>query len=414
LGLGGRLLLLATSSVILRRKAVSFTMSKSPQIFVVGNEAADVDSLVSAYAMAQLLNSSVSAVALAQIPREEFRLRGDAVAAFREAGSKVLPDGSPMAMTFWDEVDWTEVDQIETRSLVLVDHNKMTDQVAAHFKPHQVRQVLDHHAGGIAYPDASNMIDESLGSCCSLVVEEFAKAAEAKLNKELGTLLASAILLDCRNFDPDAKKGTTRDVEALGHLKSTLGVPVKDDKSWYKELMEARKDVSHLSVRDLMLLDTKVVSLRGLRVAVCSIFGTAREVISMAGSPIEVAKIAKVLAKDRGYDAVILLFSKDKSMGKRRALAFIPMGDSSESTESVTLPSKILCADIAKQMCETPGNLPETLRENPLYQTQGLVENGFEMQLLKELQPLDVYTLRGEVSRKTVLPFATMVAELVP
>ena len=52
-----------------------------------------------------------------------------------------------MAMTFWDEVDWTEVDQIETRSLVLVDHNKMTDQLAAHFKPHQVRQVLDHHAG---------------------------------------------------------------------------------------------------------------------------------------------------------------------------------------------------------------------------------------------------------------------------
>lgn len=47
------------------------------QVFIVGNEAADVDSLVSAYAMAQLLNSSeVQAIALAQIPREEFHLRG--------------------------------------------------------------------------------------------------------------------------------------------------------------------------------------------------------------------------------------------------------------------------------------------------------------------------------------------------
>ena len=35
----------------------------------------------------------------------------------------------------------------------------------------------------------------------------------------------------------------------------------------YKELMHARKDVSHLSVRDLMLLDTKVVCLRGLNAA---------------------------------------------------------------------------------------------------------------------------------------------------
>ena len=31
--------------------------------------------------------------------------------------------------------------------------------------------------------------------------------------------------------------------------------------------MEARKDVSHLSVRELMLLDTKVVTLRGMKVA---------------------------------------------------------------------------------------------------------------------------------------------------
>ena len=54
--------------------------SLGPQVFVVGNEAADVDSLVSAYAMAQLLNSSeMQAIALAQIPREEFRLRGASV-----------------------------------------------------------------------------------------------------------------------------------------------------------------------------------------------------------------------------------------------------------------------------------------------------------------------------------------------
>ena len=28
---------------------------------------------------------------------------------------------------------------------------------------------MDHHAGGIQYPDARNDIDEGLGSCCSLV-----------------------------------------------------------------------------------------------------------------------------------------------------------------------------------------------------------------------------------------------------
>jgi hypothetical protein len=106
----------------------------------------------------------------------------------------------------------------------------------------------------------------------------------------------------------------------------------------------------------------------------------------------------------RGYDVVILLFNKDKSMGKRRALAFIPL-DSADASAAA------LCSDIVQQMFGTPGNLPEELRENPLYQTQGLVKDGFQMEELKELQPLNVYSLKGDVSRKTVLPFATMVAK---
>ena len=45
------------------------------------------------YVMAQLLESpDVQGIALAQIPREEFRLRGDALALFKEAGSKVLAE----------------------------------------------------------------------------------------------------------------------------------------------------------------------------------------------------------------------------------------------------------------------------------------------------------------------------------
>ena len=353
--------------------------------------------------MAQFLESSeVQAIALAQIPREEFRLRGDAVALFRVAGSKTLEDGSPVGMRFWDEVNWEEVGKFESRELVLVDHNKMTDQVAQHFEG-RVTRVLDHHAGGIAYPKALNIIDESLGSACSLVVEQFVQSDPPKLTKEVGTLLAGAILLDCRNFDADAKKGTSRDQAALKHLESVdvPPVPSKDATRWYKDLMEARKDVSHLTVRDLMLLDTKVVTLRGMRVAVASMFGTITEVSSRAGTSAEVAEVAKALAKDRGYHAMILLFSKDKAMGKRRALAFVPMDS----------PSSKLCGDIAKQMFGTPGNLPEDLRENPLYQTQGLTETGFQLEQIKDLAPLDVYSLKGDVSRKTVLPFATMVAK---
>ena len=63
--------------------------------------------------------------------------------------------------------------------------------------------------------------------------------------------MAQAILLDCRNFDKDAKKGTARDVAALKHLKTSLDVPPKKEGPWYKELMEARKDPWLLEVKML-------------------------------------------------------------------------------------------------------------------------------------------------------------------
>lgn len=42
-------------------------------------------------------------------------------------------------------------------------------------------------SGGIAYPDASNVIDESLGSCCSLVVERFAAVSAPRREENLVT-----------------------------------------------------------------------------------------------------------------------------------------------------------------------------------------------------------------------------------
>ncbi|CAE7546222.1 Prune1 [Symbiodinium pilosum] len=349
--------------------------------------------------MARLLDSpDVQGVALAQIPREEFRLRGDALKLFKEAQSPVLTDGSPAGLRFWDEVDWPFVDTLADRTLVLTDHNKMTSQVAGHFEG-KVEWVLDHHAGGIQYPDARNDIDEGLGSCCSLVTEQFLQRGSEKLSRELGTLLAGAILLDCRNFDEKEKKGTDRDRAALDALQGMI--PDRGNIAWYKELMRARKDVSHLSIRELMLLDMKVVSLRGLNVAFASIFGTITEICAKAGRPSGVVEAGQALARDRGYQAVILLFSKDKALGKK-ALAFIPLDKCAEAED--------LCSVIVKQMLGSPGSLPAELRQNPLYETQGLLETGFQLQLLEELTPLRVYSIKAEVSRKTVLPMATYAA----
>jgi len=345
--------------------------------------------------MAQLLDSDqVQGVALAQIPREEFRLRGDALALFRRAGSPLAADGSPARLVFWDEVDWEAVQSLQGRSLVLTDHNKMAAKVAQHFDG-RVARVLDHHANTQSYPDAEVIIDEALGSACTLVAEQFFGAGRP-ISADVGLLLAGVIILDTRNFDPKQGKGTPRDRATLDKLLEF--VPPAGCDGWYDELMEARTDVSHLSVRELLLLDLKVANASdGSYIAFCSVFGTIADVCGKAGGPASLIGEAEAFADSRGYQAVVALFSKDATGDK--AIAFVP-GRASKRGPGV-------CEAIAEHLSQAaPGNFAEAFRENPLFASQGILAEGFGFTRKEDLHPLMAFTLRGVVSRKTLLPYA--------
>jgi len=374
------------------------------QVFVVGNEAADVDSLVSAYAMAELLDGSeIQGVALAQIPREEFRLRGDALALFLEAGIELAADGTPVRLCFWDEVCRDTLSSLPSRSVVLTDHNKMTAQAAEIFEG-RVEQILDHHAKTNSHPEARTEIAEDLGSACTLVVEQFV-AANMPISRQLGTLLAGVILLDTRNFDPDEGKGTPRDKAALERISEHI--PPKGATAWYTALMEARLDCSHLSVRELALVDNKVATAKsdGSSVAFSSIPATLAETVERAGGPAALVNEIQALAAKRQNIATVLLFKKDKATG-RKAVAFIPQ-------EVADGRGACICKALAGQLsAAAPGTFPEEFANNPLFATQGLLENGFQMQAEEDMLPLMAFSVRGTISRKTLLPYAMAASAL--
>lgn len=371
------------------------------QVFVIGNEAADADSLVSAYAMAQLVDSDeAQGVALVQIPREEFCLRGDALALFRYGGGPLAADGSPARLVFWDEVDWDAVHSLQDRSLVLTDHNKMTEEVARYFEG-RVGRVLDHHADTGSYPQAEVIIDEALGSACTLVAEEF--WAEGKeMPAEVGKLLAGVIVLDTRNFDPKAAKGTSRDRRALDGLSAFI--PPHGCDRWYAELMEARKDVSHLSVRELLLLDLKTATAGdGGLVAFASVSGAVRDVCARAGGPASLLGEAEALARSRGYAALAILFGKDSAGSK--AVVFVP-GCSGQRGAG-------MCESMAGHLARAgPDTVGEAFRGNPLFASQGILEEGFGLAPWDSLEPLRAFALRGPISRKTLLPYAMSASAL--
>merc|ERR1712232_896852 len=90
----------------------------------------------------------------------------------------------------------------------------------------------------------------------------------------------------------------------------------------------------------------------------------------------------------------------------RRALALVAL-----DPEGI---GAAICKSIAERLAGTPGNITEPFTSNPLFRTQGLLETGFELQAadvyagqnLADCRPgIAIFTLKGMVSRKTLMPF---------
>lgn len=120
---------------------------------VIGNEAADLDSMASAVAYAYFLKSKGLAenpVPVINIPLNDFKLRTEAVFLFNEAGI------DPENLISVDDVDLDALFESGNLNLILTDHNK----IGAHQEKYKdaVIEILDHHADDGDYPDGIKKI----------------------------------------------------------------------------------------------------------------------------------------------------------------------------------------------------------------------------------------------------------------
>ena len=141
---------------------------------VMGNEAADLDSMACAvsyaYAASRDASSrdggvdSVAFVAVIAVPREDFALRTDAAWLFRDAGVDVA------ALVFADEVDPLALrDAGRLKGVTLVDHNRAA--AAYESVVHLVGAIVDHHEDEGKYPSTASTTIATVGSCATLVTE---------------------------------------------------------------------------------------------------------------------------------------------------------------------------------------------------------------------------------------------------
>ncbi|NXC92066.1 PRUN1 Exopolyphosphatase, partial [Cercotrichas coryphoeus] len=211
---------------------------------VMGNEACDLDSTVSALALAYFLAQSSPApraavVPVLNIPRADFALRTETAFLLRDRG---VPAAS---LVFRDEIDLRALHHAGLLSLTLVDHHVLPGADAA--LEEAVVEVLDHRPLERDRAPPCQVTVEPVGSCATLVTERILQGPPGVLDRTTAALLHGTILLDCINLSPAAGKVTPRDVACVALLEERFPeLPARD--AVFGALQAAKFDVTGVCV----------------------------------------------------------------------------------------------------------------------------------------------------------------------
>jgi len=247
-------------------------------LLVLGNEAADLDSIVCAitHAFGAHVLQGRPAVPLINIPRAELSLRPEVRWLLDDLR---LPTA---ALTFTDDVDLSALEARPNAGVVLVDHNLLCP--SQEHLGGLVRGVIDHHADEGRYVDqcADCRVIRPVGSAATLVAERLlaAPAFQPHLTPPLAKLLLAPILLDTVNLDPAHHKVTPADEAMAAALLTMLAGPAPADRdrarsSLFEMLQKEKQNTSRLSLDDSLRRDFKTFTFGGHAVGIASVLDGA-------------------------------------------------------------------------------------------------------------------------------------------
>ena len=275
-------------------RAAALDSNSAPVTLVMGNEAADLDSIVSAitYALHVTRRSCIDyewmdrdppdpvtgapngwnnekesqcelrfAVPYVAVPRADLPLRGDAAWLLDDIGVDVD------SIVFADDLDPLALDASgRLRDVVLVDHNVPPAKHISLLE--KTTRVIDHHVDEERYPldGTCTVMIGPVGSCATLIAEQTCEEAEIGIDGMLGEgyvgnarglyhgplakMVCSAILLDTQNLDVNNERTRLEDYIWCHKLAAFAGYTNEEAMTTlYTQLKQKRFDQTGPAIR---------------------------------------------------------------------------------------------------------------------------------------------------------------------
>jgi exopolyphosphatase len=278
---------------------------------VVGNEAADLDSMASSLMLAWCQSQAHADAVYAPwipIPRADFKLRTEALYLFAECGVPLEK------LLFAEDLDVAALASAHRLRLVLVDHNKLAPALAG--LAEAVEEIVDHHADEKLYPQVTQRQIEPVGSAATLVAERILAAGADRLEPASARLLLGTILLDTINLDPQARRVTPRDSAVAEKLVGRCGA---DRNALFERLQFEKFNVSALDSIDLLRKDYKEYTAHSTRYGMSSVLISAAA--WAAKDPHLVAEMARY-TRERKLDVLVAMIAYTEPRFTRELLVF--------------------------------------------------------------------------------------------
>ena len=286
---------------------------QKPVTIVMGNEAADLDSMASAVTYAwylYLTDPSQNPFPLINIPRADFKLRTEAVFLFEEAGVNIDH------LLFVEDVDLDILKASGNLKLILVDHNKLASSQTG--LETVITGILDHHADEESYPPAAVTNIRPVGSAATIVAEYFLKDQNDSIKGSAGILLLGTILLDTVNLDPEAGRVTDDDSKAV---KKIIDITALDSGKLFEKLQFEKFNVSSLDSHDLLRKDYKEWQLGPVKLGIGSVLLPIEKWV--AKDP-DIASECERYLKERKLDVLLAMNAFTSPEFTRQLVVCIP------------------------------------------------------------------------------------------
>lgn len=282
---------------------------------VIGNEAADLDSMVSAimygfFAAACEPRERRVVVPVINIPRRDLILRTEATYLFG------VLDIDVATLLFIDEVDLGTLHRENRLHLTLVDHNTLAADQASFADA--VDAIIDHHEDAGLYGRANPRTIEPVGSAATLVAEAILRSRPALVDAGTATLLLGTILLDTVNLSPDAGRVTAKDRDVVTRLSAIAG---GDPDALFAKLQFEKFNVAMLGTGDLLRKDYKEWGAGTVKYGISTVLTSLEE---WMGKDPDIVGGCDDFRRSKGLDCLLAMMAYTDADGKfRRQLAVI-------------------------------------------------------------------------------------------